>query len=156
MGLLQMLGGLFGKKPQDAAAAVGGAGGAMGGLGSLLGGLGGGGGSVLTALLPMLTGGGLGGILSSLQGGAHASKLSSWVGTGPNEAISPSEVGDVLGDKQVAQLATDSGVSQDDVKSHLSKLLPGIIDHLSPTGSLPTGSGLEAALGKLIASAGTS
>ena len=68
---------------------------------------------------------------------------------GPNDEIAPDEVEEVLGADQVAQIAAQSGVSQDEAKSQLSKLLPGVIDHISPQGTMPEGSGLEAALGKL-------
>ena len=150
MGLLDVLGGVLGKK-KKASAPAGGLPdlGGLGGLGSLLGGLGGNGGSVLTALLPLLAGGGLTKILGQLSGGAHASKLTSWVSTGPNDEIAPDEVEDVLGADQVAQIASQSGVSHDEAKSQLSKLLPGVIDQISPQGTMPEGSGLESALGKL-------
>jgi uncharacterized protein YidB (DUF937 family) len=118
----------------------------LGGLGSLLGGNGT---SVLTALLPLLAGGGLTNILGRLQGGPSANKLASWVGTGPNDELAPDEVESVLGADQVAQIASSSGVSHDEAKSQLAKLLPGVIDHVTPQGALPDASGLEAALGKL-------
>jgi uncharacterized protein YidB (DUF937 family) len=151
MGLLDVLSGMLGKKKQTSKASgmpdLGGLGG-LGNLGSLLGGKGGMGGGVLMALLPLLAGGGLGKILGGLQG-SHASKLSSWVGTGPNDEIEPDELEAVLGSDQVAQIARDSGVSHEEAKGSLSKLLPGVIDHLSPNGSMPDSGGIESALGKL-------
>jgi uncharacterized protein YidB (DUF937 family) len=146
MGLLDTLGGLFGKNRRSSS--VAGAGG-LGGLGSLLGGLGGNGGAMLTALLPMLMGGGLSGILGKLQSSGQPSKVSSWVSTGPNEPIHPDEVEQVLGHDQVAQIAQQAGVSHDEAKAGLSQLLPGVVDHLSPNGKLPEGGGLDDALGKL-------
>ena len=104
---------------------------------------------MLTALLPLLTGGGLGSIMSSLHTGGHASKLSSWVGTGANDAIAPDAVEQVLGQDEVARIAEQSGVSHDEAKASLAKLLPGVIDHLSPDGTMPEGIGLESALAKL-------
>jgi len=103
----------------------------------------------LTALLPMLMGGGLGGLLSKLQGGGQANKLASWVGTGPNDDIHPDELEQAIGSDQIAQLAQQAGVSHDEAKTGLAKLLPGVVDHLSPTGSLPVGGGLDDALSKL-------
>ena len=154
MGLMDTLGGLLGKNKRSSASAggVGGPGAGLSGLGplgSLVGGLGGNGGALLSALLPTLMGGGLGGILGKLQGGGQSSKVSSWVGTGANEPIHPDEVEQVLGHDQVAQIAQQAGVSHDEAKSGLSQLLPGVVDHLSPDGKLPEGSGLNDALGKL-------
>jgi uncharacterized protein YidB (DUF937 family) len=151
MGIMDILGGLMGKKKASAgksSTALPDLGG-LGGLGSLMKGMGGGGGSMLTALLPMLMGGGLGGLLSKLQGGGQASKLASWVGTGANEDIHPDELEQAIGSDQIAQFAQQAGVSHDEAKSGLAKLLPGVVDHLSPTGSLPEGSGLDDALSKL-------
>ena len=97
----------------------------------------------------MLMGGGLGGMLGKLQGGAHANKLASWVGTGPNDEIHPDEVEQALGQDQVADFAKQAGVSHAEAKTGLAKLLPGVIDHLSPTGQMPQGKGLDDALSKL-------
>lgn len=147
MGLLDVLGGVLGKKKQKQPAGLP----DLGSLGSVLGALGGkggGGATVLTALLPLLMNGGLTSILGKLQGG-HANALASWVGTGPNDELAPADVDDVLGADQVAQIAASSGVSHDEARDQLAKLLPGVVDHLSPTGSLPGGAGLEGALGKL-------
>lgn len=146
MGILDLLGGVLGRKKSSSTTT--GAIPDLGPLGSILGGLGGNGGSVLTALLPLLAGGGLTEILGQLQGG-HASKLASWVGTGPNDEIGADDVEQVLGSDQVAQIAAQSGVSHDEAKGQLAKLLPGVIDQLSPTGALPEGAGLEAALSSL-------
>lgn len=156
MGIMDILGGLMGKKKTSASASSASASstglpdlGGLGGLGSLVKGLGGGGGNMLTALLPMLMGGGLGGLLSKLQGGGQANKLASWVGTGANEDIQPDELEQAIGSDQIEQLAQRAGVSHDEAKTGLAKLLPGVVDQLSPTGSLPDEGGLDDALSKL-------
>ena len=91
----------------------------------------------------------LGIVLQFLQGGGQADKVASWVGTGPNEDIHPDELEQVLGADQVAEFAKQAGVSPSEAKTGLSKLLPGVVDHLSPGGALPEGEGLDDALGKL-------
>ena len=153
MGLLDLLGGVLGKKTQKQPAGLP----DLGSLGSILGSLGGGGGTkasggggaaVLAALLPLLMNGGLTSILGKLQGG-HANALASWIGTGPNDELAPHDVEQVLGADEVARIAQASGVSHDEAREQLAKLLPGVVDHLSPHGSLPGGAGLEGALGKL-------
>ena len=103
-----------------------------------------------------LSGGGLGGLLSGglggllqgplgglLAGGAAGSVLSgglaqSWVGTGPNKDISPSDLSNVLGEDQIKTLMAKSGLSRDDLMAGLSQYLPGLIDQLTPNGRLPT------------------
>lgn len=153
MGLMDMLSGLMGGKAKRGRASAGapdlGDLGALSGLLKGLGGGGGGGGNLLAALLPMLMGGGMGGLLGKLQGGGHANKVASWVGTGPNDDIDPDELEQAIGQDEIARLARDSGMSHSEAKSGLAKLLPGVVDQLSPKGSLPQGGGLDDALGKL-------
>ena len=113
------------------------AGGGMGsGLGDVLkgplGGLlaGGAAGSVIS--------GGLGDLLKQLQQGGHGDTANSWVGSGANKAISPGDLANALGADQINQLASQSGLSKDDLLSGLSQYLPQVIDHLTPDGRLPT------------------
>jgi uncharacterized protein YidB (DUF937 family) len=113
------------------------AGGGMGGgLGDVLkgplGGLlaGGAAGSVIS--------GGLGDLLKQMQQGGHGDTANSWVGSGANKAISPGDLANALGADQINQLASQSGLSKDDLLSGLSQYLPQVIDHLTPDGRLPT------------------
>ena len=117
----------------------GGIGGALGGGGGLgdvlkggLGGLlaGGAAGSVLS--------GGLGDLLNQLQQGGHGETASTWVGKGQNKAIAPGDLANALGADQIDALASNSGMSRDDLLKGLSQYLPQVIDHLTPDGRLPT------------------
>jgi uncharacterized protein YidB (DUF937 family) len=98
-----------------------------GGLGGLL--AGGAAGSVLS--------GGLGDVLKQLQQGGQADTANSWVGKGPNKAIAPGDLASALGADQIDQIATQSGMSRDDLLNGLSQYLPQVIDHLTPDGRLP-------------------
>jgi uncharacterized protein YidB (DUF937 family) len=114
--------------------APGGMGGAGqgGGLGGLLGGLLGGGaaGSILS--------GGLGNLINQLQQAGHGDVANSWVGTGPNKPVSPTQLQDALGNDTVNSLAEQAGMPREDLLSQLSKALPGVVDKLTPDGRLPT------------------
>ncbi|TWC01344.1 uncharacterized protein YidB (DUF937 family) [Bradyrhizobium macuxiense] len=120
----------------------GGAGG--GGLGDLLkGGLGGllaGGaaGSVLS--------GGLGDLLNQLQQKGHGDAANSWVSNGPNKQISPGDLANALGADQIDSLASQSGMSRDQLLQGLSQYLPDAINHLTPDGRLPSGDELRGRL----------
>jgi uncharacterized protein YidB (DUF937 family) len=92
-------------------------------------------------------GGGLGGLLQAFQQGGLGHLADSWVGTGQNLPVSPSQIQQVLGPK-VAALAQQHGMSQDAVSQALSQLLPGLVDHLTPNGQIPQG-GLEQGLSAL-------
>ena len=115
--------------------------------GGMSGGIGGGLGDVLKGPLGgLLAGGaagsvisgGLGDLLKQLQQGGHGDTANSWVGSGANKAISPGDLANALGADQIDQLASQSGLSKDDLLSGLSQYLPQVIDHLTPDGRLPT------------------
>lgn len=111
-------------------------GGLAGGLGGLLqGGLGGllGGGSAGSVLS-----GGLNDLLKQLEQGGHGDVAKSWVGSGPNKTIAPDDLANALGADRINQLMQVSGMSRDDLLNGLSQHLPGMVDKLTPSGSVPT------------------
>jgi len=82
--------------------------------------------------------GGLGGLLSQFQQNGHGDVAKSWVGPGQNQSITPAQLGAALGPAIVAALAQRTGLSQQELMSHLSEILPGVVDKLTPNGRLPT------------------
>jgi uncharacterized protein YidB (DUF937 family) len=113
------------------------------------GGLGGGFGDILKGPLGGLLGGaaagsvisgGLGDLMKQLQQGGQSDAANSWVGKGPNKAIAPGDLGSALGADQIDSIASQSGLSRDDLLKGLSQYLPQVVDHLTPDGRLPTDS----------------
>jgi uncharacterized protein YidB (DUF937 family) len=99
-----------------------------GGLGGLL--AGGAAGSVLS--------GGLGGLLKQLQQNGQGDTANSWVGKGPNQNISESDLAKSIGLDDIDTMARHTGVSREEMLSGLSRELPGAIDELTPDGRVPT------------------
>jgi uncharacterized protein YidB (DUF937 family) len=104
-----------------------------GGLGGLL--AGGAAGSVIS--------GGLGDLLKQFQQNGQGEVANSWVSPGPNKSISPGDLAKALGADQIDNLASQSGLSRDELLSGLSQHLPDVINHLTPDGRLPTESELS-------------
>jgi uncharacterized protein YidB (DUF937 family) len=98
-----------------------------GGLGGLL--AGGAAGSVLS--------GGLGDLLNQLQKGGQGEVANSWVGKGENKPIAPGDLANALGADQIDSIASQAGLSRDELLKGLSQYLPNVIDHLTPDGKLP-------------------
>jgi len=98
-------------------------------------------GGVVSSVVQVLSGraGGLDGVLQSLQEGGLGEAVKSWVGTGSNLPVTAEQLQRVLGSGVVQDLAAKLGISPDDAASHLSALLPGIIDQLTPNGEVPDG-----------------
>ena len=107
-----------------------------GGLGGLL--AGGAAGSVIS--------GGLGDLLKQLQQNGHGETANSWVSPGPNKQIAPNDLAGALGVDQINGLMSQTGLSREDLLSGLSRQLPGVIDHLTPDGRVPTESELSGRL----------
>ena len=142
-------------------------GGSSGGLGDLLGGiLGGGsrGGSLgaggglggnpmLRMLLPLvaslLMNGGLQKILGRLQEGGKGTKGQSWVSTGPNEPVDAADIKAALDEQELAQIAQQLGVSEDEAAEAVAQVLPDVVDQATPEGELPDDAELDRRFGRL-------
>jgi uncharacterized protein YidB (DUF937 family) len=129
--------GMSGTQPGAAPAAPmpggGAAGGGLGGLlsgtlGSLLGGAGAG--SVVS--------GGLNDLVRQLQQNGHDNAVNSWVGHGPNQAISPNDLEKALGADQINALTSHTGMTRDQLLAGLSQELPQAVDELTPDGRVPS------------------
>ncbi|QWG12996.1 DUF937 domain-containing protein [Bradyrhizobium sediminis] len=99
-----------------------------GGLGGLLGG----------AAAGSVISGGLGDLLKQFQQNGQGEVADSWVGRGENKPIAPGDLGKALGVDQINTLASQTGLSRDELLSGLSQYLPDVIDQLTPDGRLPT------------------
>jgi uncharacterized protein YidB (DUF937 family) len=128
-----------GDAAQPGTAPAGPGGGALGGLGDLFKGLGAGDGMGAGAggLGGLLTGG-LGDLLKQFQGAGKEDVAKSWVGTGQNRPITPTDLGKVLTPEQIDFLMAHTGLSREELLASLSEQLPKAVDHLTPEGRLPT------------------
>jgi len=73
--------------------------------------------------------------------------VDSWVNRGQNQDISSKQVSEVLGSDIVDQLTRRTGLSRDEVISELAKVLPSMVDRLTPDGRLPTPNELQRLMG---------
>jgi|KBSMisStandDraft_5_1062788.scaffolds.fasta_scaffold57175_3 uncharacterized protein YidB (DUF937 family) len=95
--------------------------------------------------------GGLSGLVQQFHDKGLGGLVSSWVGTGQNLPVSADQLQHVLGSEQVKEIAAKAGISPDMVTSHLSQLLPMLIDKMTPNGQMPQGGSsiLEEGMGML-------
>jgi len=115
--------------------AQGGAGTGQSGLGGLLGQLSGGlGAGGVGGLLS----GGIGELVDRFKQSGQAETVDSWVGTGPNKQIAPSQVEQAIGPDVLETLSTQTGLSRQELLARLSRELPNAVDKYTPQGHLPT------------------
>jgi len=96
---------------------------------------------LLQIVLQMLQqNGGLGAVLQQFQQAGFGDQAQSWVSTGQNLPINADILQQVLGQGQIGQVARQMGVSNDEAAGGLAAMLPQIVDHMTPQGSLPNNS----------------
>ncbi len=155
MGILDdLLGAANGVAPAGGSSAGGGLGGMLGGvLGGVLGGQTGQGGQAAAAgggmlspaiiiqiiTIVMKKQGGLGGLAGAFNNAGLGDVMKSWVGTGQNMQVSATQVTQVLGNGTVGQIAAQLGMNPGQAGDLLSKVLPHVVDQLTPQGQIQPG-----------------
>jgi uncharacterized protein YidB (DUF937 family) len=81
--------------------------------------------------------GGLDVLINQFKQNGFEDVINSWIGTGRNQSISPTQLRQALGPETVNRISGQAGAPQQDLLSELSKYLPGVIDRLTPNGQLP-------------------
>ena len=82
--------------------------------------------------------GGLGALIDRFRNNGFEDAINSWIGTGQNQAISPGQLRQALGQETVEDLSQRTGLPHGDLLSQLANILPGVVDRLTPNGRLPS------------------
>jgi uncharacterized protein YidB (DUF937 family) len=95
--------------------------------------------------------GGVGGLAQQFEQKGLGGLVSGWISSGPNPAVSGEQIIDVLGKDKITAIAAKAGLSEAQVAAGVSTLLPLVVDHLTPHGTVPPHSpaDVNAALGTL-------
>ena len=81
--------------------------------------------------------GGLGELLDRFKQTGQATTADSWVSTGPNQPVSPSQLEQAIGPDVLATLQKQTGYSREELLARLSRELPDAVDKYTPQGQLP-------------------
>jgi uncharacterized protein YidB (DUF937 family) len=87
--------------------------------------------------------GGLGGLAQTFQEKGLGGIISSWIGTGENQPISADQIQQVLGSDVLQKIGDKAGIPPEELSGKLAEVLPGVIDKLTPDGTIPEGGLLE-------------
>jgi uncharacterized protein YidB (DUF937 family) len=85
-----------------------------------------------------LVSGGIGELLRRLQQNGQGDVGHSWIGTGPNQAITPGDLERAAGADTLDALSRETGMSREELLQRLSTELPQTVDTLTPDGRIPT------------------
>ncbi len=80
--------------------------------------------------------GGVQGIVTKLQQAGYGDAVQSWLGAGPNQPVTADGIARALGQGRIGEMAARYGLSPDQVSGLLAKVLPTLVDRLSPDGIL--------------------
>jgi uncharacterized protein YidB (DUF937 family) len=82
--------------------------------------------------------GGLGELVDRFRQNGHGETAESWVRTGPNQPINPSELEQAIGPDVLQTLSRQTGLSQQELVARLSRELPDAVDRYTPQGRIPS------------------
>lgn len=94
-------------------------------------------GGILDQISKGVSGTALGEILDRFRGAGAGSKVDSWVGTGPNQPIQPSDVEAAIDEDTLTSLSMQTGLSREDLISRITRDLPEAVNKMTPDGKLP-------------------
>src|SRR5690242_15964331 len=80
---------------------------------------------------------GVSGLLQNAESQGLGHIVQSWIGTGANQSVAPNEVERIIGSDRLSQLASRAGVPPSIASAALSRVLPALVDRLTPRGDLP-------------------
>lgn len=68
--------------------------------------------------------------------------ISSWIGTGDNQAVLPDALHGILGSDVVQQIAAKTGLPMEQLFPQIAQHLPQLVDGMTPNGEVPLGGSL--------------
>ena len=81
--------------------------------------------------------GGLPAVVAKFEQQGLGGVVQSWIGTGPNQPVSPEQLEKVLGSDLVQQLAGKIGMGAPELLQKLAQILPETVDKMTPKGVIP-------------------
>ncbi len=81
--------------------------------------------------------GGLQGVVNEFEKNGLGPTIGSWIGTGPNQPISPADLHRALGPDLLQELAAKTGMSMQELTAKLAQVLPQAVDQMTPGGTIP-------------------
>ncbi len=85
-------------------------------------------------LVAMIRDRGLASLMETLKGAGLSEAVSSWVSQGVNLPVTADQIRNALGSDTITALAAKAGLPADQVSALLAKIMPSLVDKLTPNG----------------------
>lgn len=97
---------------------------------------------------------GVGGLVHQFEQAGLGHLVNSWIGTGANQAATPGQINQGMGPEMIGHFAEKLGIPPQEVSGILAQVLPHMVDHVTPDGTVPPQSNVQGMLGSLLGSLG--
>jgi uncharacterized protein YidB (DUF937 family) len=77
------------------------------------------------------------GMVNNAQSQGLGHIVQSWISNGPNQSVGPQQVQSIVGQDRINEIASRVGLPPAIASAALSRILPAIVDKLTPEGHLP-------------------
>ena len=114
-------------------------------------------GGLVAAMLRFLSDparGGFAGFIERFRSAGLGSLVDSWISRGGNSPISNEQVESALGSEGIMDVADASGLDRGTATSAIAGILPGLVDELTPDGTIPDDSSLLSRIGGFLSNWG--
>lgn len=81
--------------------------------------------------------GGLSGLAQLFAQRGHGDTVNSWISRDQNREITTPQLQEVLGQERIREVASNAGVTETEAADGLARVLPQLVDKLTPEGKLP-------------------
>jgi len=81
--------------------------------------------------------GGLPGLVEKFKSAGLGHLIDGWVAQGPNPPISSGQLQRVFTADQLRGFAQKLGINPDEASNYLAEVLPKVVDHITPSGTVP-------------------
>ncbi len=114
-------------------------------------------GTLLSAILALMTNqetGGFGGFISRFKDAGLGDTVTSWITGGDNADVSDDQVASALGNDTIADIAKQAGLPTDKATAAIGYMLPQVVDKLTPDGDIPDDESLLSKIGGFLSGIG--
>ena len=113
--------------------------------------------NLLSSLLNLISDqsqGGFQGFLDRFRRVGLGDVVDSWIGRNANTKLSGEQVESALGTETIAEMARQVGLGVETTQTALGRMIPGIVDQLTPEGTIPTEDDLLSRIGGSLSGVG--